>query len=76
MRSCSRERAARLTSTRPGGTTVHQILANYQMLPEGGGGYLRLLRLWPDARVIHVSTYSPYKGLSKMNPENDFDLPY
>lgn len=46
------------------------------MLPEGGGGYLRLLRLWPDARVIHVSTYSPYKGLSKMNPENDFDLPY
>jgi len=66
----------RLTSTRPDGTTVHQILANYQMLAQGGGGYLRVLTFFPEARVIHVSTYSPYSGLSKLDPENDFDLAY
>ena len=67
---------ARLTSTRPDGTIVHQILANYQMLAQGGGGYLRLLTFLPEERLIHVSTYSPYARLAKLDPENDFDLPY
>lgn len=42
------------------GNVVHQILANYQDLPEGGEGYLRLLEFLPDGRTVHVRTYSPH----------------
>ncbi|HEY0870989.1 MAG TPA: metallophosphoesterase [Acidothermaceae bacterium] len=67
---------ARSTSTRPDGTIVHEILANYQTLPIGGGGYLRILTFFPDSRVVHVETYSPYLAVSKTDGANDFYLPY
>lgn len=35
------------------------MLANYQMLPEGGQGWLRLIELLPDGETIQVKTYSP-----------------
>jgi len=41
------------------GNTVHQMLSNYQMMPSGGRGYLRLLELMPDGRTVQVKTYSP-----------------
>jgi len=42
------------------GNVVHQILANYQMLANGGNGYLRMLEFLPDGDTVKVSTYSPY----------------
>jgi hypothetical protein len=66
----------RLTSIRPDGTRVHQLLANYQMEELGGAGYLRLLRFFPDRRRVHVRTYSPYLDRFKTDPDNDFTLEY
>ncbi|HVV48620.1 MAG TPA: metallophosphoesterase [Polyangia bacterium] len=66
----------RLDSARPDGTTVHQILANYQMQALGGGGYLRLLQFSPAERRVRVRTYSPYLNEFKTDPDNDFHLAY
>jgi hypothetical protein len=65
----------RLSSTRPDGTVCHQILANYQNYDRGGDGFLRVLRFFPDARVVHVQTYSPTFG-SMTDDRNDFMLAY
>jgi hypothetical protein len=66
----------RLTSVRPDGSTVHQLLANYQMQPLGGGGYLRILHFSPTTRSVRVRTYSPYWDAFKDDPDNDFTLDY
>jgi hypothetical protein len=66
----------RLTSPRPDGTSVNQVLANYQMLSLGGSGYLRLMRFSPVARNVHVQTYSPYLDTYLTDDENDFTLGY
>lgn len=66
----------RLTSARPDGTTVHQLLANYQTGALGGEGYLRLMRFFPDERKVAVRTYSPYTGRFKTEPDNQFTLDY
>jgi len=83
--------AARLTSARADGSVVHQILANYQTclgppceypdtgisnnIVRGGNGYLRVIRIQPDAGTIAVSTYSPYVDRSLTDPSNQFTLP-
>jgi hypothetical protein len=66
----------RETSTRRDGSAVHELLANYQMLPSGGDGFLRIMLFEPSARSVHVSTYSPYTGEWKTDSENDFYLDY
>jgi hypothetical protein len=66
----------RLTSPRPDGTSVNQLLANYQMLSMGGSGYLRLMRFSPATRGVHVQTYSPYYDVFLTDSENDFTLTY
>lgn len=67
-----------LTSTRPDGTFVHQILANYQtpIRPLGGGGFLRIMEFFPETRGIRVRTYSPYLNEFLTDPDNDFILMY
>ena len=64
---------------RASGSTVHQVLANYQRCDacpcsevEGGGGYLRVLEFNADA--IHVTTYSPHRDEWLTDAENDFTL--
>ena len=66
----------RLTSVRPDGTRVHQILANYQTGPLGGAGYLRLMEFFPAHRQVKVRTYSPYLDRFKTDPDNEFSLEY
>jgi hypothetical protein len=66
----------RLTSVRPDGTKVHQLLANYQMSALGGGGYLRLMEFFPGRRRVRVRTYSPYLDRFKTDAANDFSLDY
>ena len=66
----------RLTSTRPDGSQVHQLLANFQMEPLGGGGYLRLLQFSPAEHRVTVQTYSPFLDRFKTDPGNEFSLDY
>jgi hypothetical protein len=42
------------------GNLVYQMLANYQMKPLGGSGFLRILRFDPSENVVDIETYSPY----------------
>jgi hypothetical protein len=68
--------AARLTSTRPDGTTVHQMLSDYQWL-EGqnfGFGYMRVVQLDYDKKTIQVQTYSPYLNQYLEDDLNKFTL--
>jgi hypothetical protein len=64
----------RLTSRGDRGNTVHQILVNYQMLDQGGLGYLRTFEIYPDGRTLHMKTYSPSLGLYSYAAEQDFRL--
>jgi calcineurin-like phosphoesterase family protein len=66
----------RLTSVRPDGTIVHQLLANYQIGALGGEGFLRLMRFFPDEGTVAVRTYSPFSGRYKTDPDNQFTLEY
>jgi len=73
--------AARLTSRRPDGTVVHQLLANYQTCVtapceavHGGNGFLRLLRVSADGARVAVETYSPYLDQSLDDGGNRFVL--
>lgn len=50
---------ARLSSRASDGRVVHQVVSNYQELPEGGQGHLRLMTFRPDAGTLEVRTYSP-----------------
>ena len=66
--------AALLTSRGSAGNRVHQVLANYQMLNEGGLGYLRLLELFPDGKTLRMKTYSPSLGRFATGAEQVGDL--
>jgi hypothetical protein len=52
-----------LASRGDDGNVVHQVLANYQLLDEGGLGYMRLFEIQPDGRSLRMKTYSPSLGL-------------
>jgi hypothetical protein len=58
------------------GNTVNQILANYQMLPNGGNGYLRYLKFSPVNAEITVYTYSPFTMQFLQDSENQFTVSY
>lgn len=64
---------ARLTSARPSGPPVHQLLADYQSEAKGGAGYTRLLTFWPDGKVS-VSTYSPFLQRFRTDEDSEFVL--
>jgi hypothetical protein len=63
-----------LTSLGDGGNAVHQVLVNYQMLREGGLGYLRLFEILPDGKTLRMKTYSPSLGLYAVGKEHSGDL--
>ena len=68
--------AARLTSSRPDGSLVHQMLSDYQWYGGDyfGYGYLRILRLDYVRRTITVDTYSPYLQQYLTDDANRFSL--
>jgi len=61
-----------LASTGAEGNTVHQMASNFQMLPQGGQGYLRLLEILPDGETVQVKTYSPVYDDYRTDPKNQF----
>ena len=67
---------ARRSSIGSNGNTVHQVLSDYQSLPNGGDGYLRVMRFVPKENKIYVTTYSPFLRKSLTNDQNEFVLPY
>jgi 3',5'-cyclic AMP phosphodiesterase CpdA len=68
--------AARLTSTRPDGSRVHQMLSDYQWLnyENFGYGYLRVLQFDFAKKTIQVHTYSPYMDDYLTDDANQFTL--
>jgi hypothetical protein len=52
---------------------VYQMLADYQGGPEGGQGFLRLMKVKPVENTIQMQTYSPY--LDQYNYYNPVDYP-
>jgi hypothetical protein len=65
---------ARLTSEASDDHLVHQMLVNYQMKPEGGEGFLRLVEFLPDDQTLQVKAYSPSLDQFKTDPQNQFVL--
>jgi hypothetical protein len=51
--------AGYLESRGDAGNLVAQVLANFQLLDEGGLGFMRLFEIQPDGRSLRMKTYSP-----------------
>lgn len=66
--------AGRVTGTGSGGNVVHQMLANYQMLDNGGDGWMRLLRFQPGRRRLDVQTFSPTLGRWNGDVQHAFSI--
>jgi hypothetical protein len=64
-----------LASRGDAGNLVQQVLANFQLLDEGGLGYLRLFEIQPDGKSMRMKTYSPSLGLFATAPTQQADLP-
>jgi hypothetical protein len=58
------------------GNTVHEVLADYQGEPEGGNGWLRLMKFVPDENRIVVETYSPVLGQFREDDKDKFEIEY
>jgi hypothetical protein len=72
--------AALLSSPRPDGSVVHQMLSDYQWYrtdaPDyyGGGGYLRILQFDYGKGQISVRTYSPFLNNYLTDASNQFTI--
>ncbi|HUH00386.1 MAG TPA: metallophosphoesterase [Kofleriaceae bacterium] len=64
------------TSRGDADNVVHEIMANYQGWPNGGDGYLRILRFSPATDKIHVIAYSPWLDRTLDHPAHSFVLDY
>ncbi len=69
-----RDGLGRLTSSTPASRDVHQLLVNFQMRPQGGDGWLRLLEFRPDGRTVQVYDYSPTRKQRNESAQNHFVL--
>ena len=65
---------ARLTTATPSGREVPQVLVNFQMKPNGGDGWLRLLEFKADGRTVQTYDYSPTLNRRNGSPDNQFAL--
>ncbi|MBN1422345.1 MAG: DNRLRE domain-containing protein [Planctomycetes bacterium] len=65
------------TRTDAAGTReVHQLLADYQSLTNGGNGYLRILTFVPALDTVYVQTYSPYLDAYMTDADSEFALDF
>ncbi|NQT12249.1 MAG: metallophosphoesterase [Planctomycetes bacterium] len=64
------------TSANDAGRPVHEMLVDYQGLPNGGNGWLRTLRFAPAENKIYVKAYSPLLDEHKKDPSHTFTLDY
>ncbi|HEX8919156.1 MAG TPA: hypothetical protein VF898_11690, partial [Chloroflexota bacterium] len=59
-----------------GGNYIYSLRADYQNRPNGGDGWLRLLRFSPETNRIYVSTYSASLGTYETDADSQFSLNY
>ena len=64
----------RTVTPTPAGRDVHQVLVNFQMRPQGGDGWLRLLEFKPDGQTVQVYDYSPTRRQRNESPQNQFAM--
>lgn len=64
----------RLTTATPGGREIPQMLVNFQVKPNGGDGWLRLLEFRPDGATVMAYDYSMTRDQWNMAPGNTFKL--
>jgi len=64
----------RQTSTNVAGKPVHEVLADYQDDPNGGDGWLRIMKFDTVSGTIDVDTYSPTLQAIRTASESDFTL--
>ena len=56
------------------GHPVTQMLTNFQMLKEGGLGYLRLIEILPDGTTLRMKTFSPSLNQWATGSDQQFDV--
>ena len=56
------------------GKPIQEVLADYQDDPNGGNGWLRIMRFDAAANTIDVDTYSPTLQAVRTSPKSDFTL--
>lgn len=64
----------RLTSPTPSGRQVPQVLVNFQMKPNGGDGWLRLLEFRSDRSTVQATDYSPTRNQCNLSAQNTFTM--
>jgi len=75
-RTSSNDGAAYRAELGDAGQTIHILLANYQSFPNGGNGWMRLLRFSPADSKIYVTTYSPYLNEYRTGHPEQMQLTY
>ena len=63
-------------SNNDAGNKVLEMLADYQRRPNGGDGWMRLIRIDPAAGQIQVRTYSPLLEKFETDPDSQFTAPF
>jgi hypothetical protein len=66
----------RIVSENDAGKNVHQVLVNFQMKPNGGDGWLRLLEFSADGKSIDAIDYSPTRNQCNISKQNKFRMGY
>ena len=66
----------RQVSLNDAGLPVHETLVDYQGLPNGGNGWLRIMRFVPDENKIEVRAYSPLLNETMEDEGHGFTLSY
>lgn len=61
-----------LQKTNNAGNIVNEVLVDYQSLPNGGNGFLRIMDFRPSENKIYNTSYSPYLG-RYINPNLNAD---
>jgi hypothetical protein len=64
----------RIVTQTPAGRDVHQVLVNFQMKPNGGDGWLRLLEFKADGKTVDVRDYSPTLNRQNESKQNRFAI--
>jgi len=64
----------RIVTQTPAGRDVSQVLVNFQMKPNGGDGWLRLLEFKADGKTVDVRDYSPTLDRQNESKQNRFAM--
>lgn len=59
-----------------GGNSIYTLMSDYQILTNGGNGWLRIMQFLPSSNQIQVSTYSPWLKQTETTSSGQFTIPY